>query len=166
MATPVSTPIQKRTVKLATRYDGYLVETPCAVDDFTGLDLEETCMHYWSSGALDPIEPAGIHPRYAVRDVEIPEWFIAGLQKMVDEERLYPPNGDVLLYAARIIVGHAHMTKPEDFGMALKHLIFTEKPSGFHLSLMGHFAENGWLSEKQIYSVVTPFWKQRRNRNY
>jgi len=126
-------------VSIALEYCGYMVERPCAVgDEIAQLDMSATVMHYWSSGACDPIEPTGQAARYRIIDVDVPSWLVAGLA--VNQNGSGRDATAVRRAAALIMAGYGQ------YGY-LRELSF--ETGKFARSLQDYYAAHGRLSDKQ-----------------
>ena len=120
-------------------------------DEISHLDMAATVMHYWSSGACDPIEPTGQGPRYRVIDVDIPDWLVSGLGM---SERGQSLDATILQRAAAMI-----MAGYGPYGY-LRDLSF--ETGKFARSLQEFYATRGYLSDKQRACIGRNWRKYNR----
>lgn len=139
------------TYNYAIEYLGYLHERIAATDTaIATLDMNATTMHYWSGGALEPIENAGMSAKYRVESVDVPDWLITGLSVKHD---------DAIDLAIKIVSGMPDYRR--DFYEALRYMTIG-KPGKFYRSLIEQFTASGELSPKQINAVINPpKWNRR-----
>jgi hypothetical protein len=133
-------------VKVAIEYKGYLNTEPVAVDEeIDKLDLTAKVEHFDSWGALEPIFSLGMGDKYEVKEIDIPEWLLEGVQKPKEYGRWYGCGSDKLT-AAKIVLGY-------DTSFGLYKLI--NRKGQFFDSLREFFKNNGFLSKRQEYYVYS-----------